>query len=298
MGEGSIHQLDELPAHRHRREPLRTKLRAQDFVVANSRLPVRLLLARFACRWNRGRYGSSTSSKGMDLKIALLLFFLLAVVLPGRDVSRPADPQVREVLGPRFAMHASTPQESRPSPQLSRCLLPSSCRVPGRTAIRGRATCRSPHGSYACSPARSRQSLCISVERILTNLLHAYRGPSMVSGMMGRFSTRSRRPFSTIYDDALRGCKCPTVQRDVPAFPSLQCSPNITLSLEKAVISLLRLRPLPQGLRPRCAADGGGKVTTLPVLMYQNAGLLDLTPVLPLVLSCSSPAVADPFLST
>ena len=47
-----------------------------------------------------------TSSKGMGLlKIALLLFFLLAVVLPLVGMfSRLADPQVREVFGtPAFA---------------------------------------------------------------------------------------------------------------------------------------------------------------------------------------------------
>ena len=203
------------------------------------------------------RYNTSRGTR--VLEIALLLFFLLAVAFPLVGMfSRLADPQVREVFGtPAFATACvnslvvaalTTVISVLAALQMSWVLC--------RTAIHGKGVFAGLLTVPMLVPSLAHGMSLVYLlgsNGILTNLLHGswsiYGCPGIV---MGSFLYSFPPAFLMLYD----------VMRYEDATPYQAAAVFATFAL---VITDYGV-PLMVG----------GKVTTLPVLMYQNAvGLLD-----------------------
>lgn len=213
------------------------------------------------------------------LKIALLLFFLLAVVLPLVGMfSRLADPQVREVFGtPAFAsacvnslvVAAITTVVSVLAALLMSWVL---C----RTAIQGKSVFAVLLTVPMLVPSLAHGMSLVYLlgsNGILTNLLHGswsiYGFPGIV---MGSFLYSFPPAFLMIYDVMRYEDATPYQAADVLGIPKPSQFAHITLPfLRKPLISAafatFALVITDYGV-PLMV---GGKVTTLPVLMYQNA---------------------------
>lgn len=228
------------------------------------------------------RYNTSRGTR--VLEIALLLFFLLAVAFPLVGMfSRLADPQVREVFGtPAFAtacvnslvVAALTTVISVLAALLMSWVL---C----RTAIHGKGVFAGLLTVPMLVPSLAHGMSLVYLlgsNGILTNLLHGswsiYGYPGIV---MGSFLYSFPPAFLMLYDVMRYEDATPYQAADVLGIPKGSQFAHITLPflrkpLVSAVFATFALVITDYGV-PLMV---GGKVTTLPVLMYQNAvGLLD-----------------------
>lgn len=228
------------------------------------------------------RYNTSRGTR--VLEIALLLFFLLAVAFPLVGMfSRLADPQVREVFGtPAFAtacvnslvVAALTTVISVLAALLMSWVL---C----RTAIHGKGVFAVLLTVPMLVPSLAHGMSLVYLlgsNGILTNLLHGswsiYGYPGIV---MGSFLYSFPPAFLMLYDVMRYEDATPYQAADVLGIPKGSQFAHITLPflrkpLVSAVFATFALVITDYGV-PLMV---GGKVTTLPVLMYQNAvGLLD-----------------------
>ncbi|WP_207302710.1 ABC transporter permease subunit [Olsenella sp. Marseille-P4559] len=226
-----------------------------------------------------------TRSRGMrTLEVALLLFFLLAVVLPlVRMFSRLADPEVREVFAtPAFAtacMNSLVVAGVTTVISVLVALLMSW--VLCRTAIRGKGVFAVLLTVPMLVPSLAHGMSLVYLlgsNGILTNLLQGswsiYGYPGIV---MGSFLYSFPPAFLMLYDVMRYEDATPYQAADVLGIPRGSQFAHITMPflrkpLVSAVFATFALVITDYGV-PLMV---GGKVMTLPVLMYQNAvGLLD-----------------------
>ena len=225
------------------------------------------------------------SSRGTGLlKAALLLFFLLAVALPLAGMfSRLADPQVREVFGTQafatacvnsLVVAAAATAISVPAALVMSWML---C----RTAIHGKGVLAVLLTVPMLVPSLAHGMSLVYLlgsNGMLTNLL---RGSWSIYGfagiVMGSFLYSFPPAFLMIYDVMRYEDATPCQAADVLGIPKSSQFVRITLPflskpLVSATFATFALVITDYGV-PLMV---GGKVMTLPVLMYQNAvGLLD-----------------------
>jgi len=226
-----------------------------------------------------------TNSRGLGfLKVALLLFFLFAVALPLVEMfSRLADPQVQKVFGTSafaeacvnsLVVAAATTVVSVLAALLMSWVL---C----RTTIHGKGVFAVLLTVPMLVPSLAHGMSLVYLlgsNGILTNLLHGswsiYGVPGIV---LGSFLYSFPPAFLMIYDVMRYEDATPYQAADVLGIPRPSQFAHITLPfLRKPLISAafatFALVITDYGV-PLMV---GGKVMTLPVLMYQNAvGLLD-----------------------
>ena len=237
-----------------------------------------------------------------SLEVALALFFLLAVGLPLVGMfSRLADPEVRMVFGTQAFVTAC--ENSLAVASVTTILSVSAALLMAwalcRTAVRGKGAFAVLLTVPMLVPSLAHGMSLVYLlgsNGILTNLLHGswsiYGFPGIV---MGSFLYSFPPAFLMIYDVMRYEDATPYQAADVLGIPKRSQFARITLPflrkpLVSAVFATFALVITDYGV-PLMV---GGKVTTLPVLMYQNAvGLLDFDTGAAIGFVLLIPAVVD-----